>query len=90
MQCNTNYTNSLKNFENINLNVWLYKKFFKEKIILGLSDHTPGNVSVLGAVALGAKIIEKHFTDDNDRYGPDHKFSMNFRHGKKWWIKQEF
>ena len=79
MQCNTNYTNSLKNFENINLNVLrLYKKFFKEKIILGLSDHTPGNVSVLGAVALGAKIIEKHFTDDNDRYGPDHKFSMNF------------
>jgi N-acetylneuraminate synthase len=31
----------------------------------------------LGAVALGARVIEKHFTDDNDREGPDHKFAMN-------------
>ena len=46
-------------------------------MILGLSDHTPGHVSVLGAVTLGAKVIEKHFTDDNKRNGPDHKFSMN-------------
>ena len=42
-----------------------------------MSDHTPGNSTVLGAIALGAKVIEKHFTDDNDRDGPDHKFSMN-------------
>jgi N-acetylneuraminate synthase len=32
---------------------------------------------VLGAVALGARVVEKHFTDDNDRVGPDHKFAMN-------------
>ena len=32
---------------------------------------------MLGAVALGARIIEKHFTDDNSRNGPDHSFSMN-------------
>ena len=32
---------------------------------------------MLGAIALGAKVIEKHFTDDNNREGPDHKFSMN-------------
>jgi sialic acid synthase SpsE len=32
---------------------------------------------VLGAVALGARVFEKHFTDDNDREGPDHKFAMN-------------
>jgi N-acetylneuraminate synthase len=31
----------------------------------------------LGAVALGARVIEKHFTDDNSREGPDHKFAMN-------------
>jgi N-acetylneuraminate synthase len=31
----------------------------------------------LGAVALGATVFEKHFTDDNDREGPDHKFAMN-------------
>ena len=79
MQCNTNYTNSFKNFENLNLNVIKsYKKLFKENVILGLSDHTPGHVSVIAAVALGAKVIEKHFTDNNNRYGPDHKFSMNF------------
>ncbi len=48
-------------------------------MVLGLSDHTPGHATVLGAVALGARVIEKHFTDDNDRVGPDHKFAMNPR-----------
>ena len=79
MQCNTNYSNEEKNFENINLNVLkTYKKIFKDKVILGLSDHTPGHSTVLGAVTLGARVIEKHFTDSNNRNGPDHKFSMNF------------
>ena len=79
MQCNTNYTNSLENFKFINLNVLKsFKKIFGNKIILGLSDHTPGHATVLGAVTLGAKVIEKHFTDDNQRIGPDHLFSMNF------------
>jgi N-acetylneuraminate synthase len=45
-------------------------------VVLGLSDHTPGHATVLGAVALGARVIEKHFTDDNRREGPDHPFSM--------------
>ena len=77
MQCNTNYTASLENFKYIELNVLKeYRKKYPD-IILGLSDHTPGNSTVLGSIALGAKIIEKHFTDDNDREGPDHKFSMN-------------
>jgi N-acetylneuraminate synthase len=84
MQCNTNYTNELKNFKFINLNVLkTYKKEFGEKLILGLSDHTPGNATVLGAVTLGARVIEKHFTDDNTRNGPDHKFSMNFNTWKE-------
>ena len=77
MQCNTNYTTSLENFKYINLNVLkTFKKLYPD-LILGLSDHTPGHSTVLGAVALGAKIIEKHFTDENEREGPDHKFSMN-------------
>jgi len=77
MQCNTNYTASHENFKYININVLkLYKKNFPE-LILGLSDHTPGHTTVLGAVTLGARVIEKHFTDDNERDGPDHKFSMN-------------
>ena len=32
---------------------------------------------IFGAVALGARVVEKHFTDDNNREGPDHKFAMN-------------
>ncbi len=79
MQCNTNYTASLENFKYINLNV--LKKYKKEypDVILGLSDHTPGHATVLGAVTLGARVIEKHFTDDILREGPDHKFSMDFK-----------
>ncbi len=46
---------------------------------LGLSVHTPGHSTVLGAIALGARAIEKHFTDDNLRVGPDHAFAMNPR-----------
>jgi N-acetylneuraminate synthase len=77
MQCNTNYTASLENFQYINLNVLkVYKEMYPE-IVLGLSDHTPGHATVLGAIALGAKMIEKHFTDKTDRDGPDHKFSMD-------------
>jgi N-acetylneuraminate synthase len=84
MQCNTNYTGNVENFKYINLNVLkLYKKYFKDKVILGLSDHTPGHTTVLGAITLGAKVIEKHFTDNNLRKGPDHKFSMNPNDWKK-------
>ena len=77
LQCNTNYTGSSNNFKYLNLNVL---KSFKERfgdVVLGLSDHTPGHTSVLGAVALGAKIIEKHFTDDKNRVGPDHGFALD-------------
>jgi sialic acid synthase SpsE len=77
MQCNTNYTASLENFRFINLNVLkCYADMFPE-LVLGLSDHTPGHATVLGAVALGARVVEKHFTDDNQREGPDHAFAMN-------------
>ncbi len=77
MQCNTNYTASMNNFHYINLNVLKdYKKNFPN-VVLGLSDHTFGHETVLGSIALGAKVIEKHFTDNNSRIGPDHKFSMN-------------
>jgi sialic acid synthase SpsE len=75
-QCNTNYTGSLENFRHIHLQVLkTYRREFPDAV-LGLSDHTPGHATVLGAVALGARLIEKHFTDDNDREGPDHPFSM--------------
>ena len=77
MQCNTNYTAEETNFSHINLRVLSrYQKAFPD-CILGLSDHTYGHTTVLGAYALGARVFEKHFTDDNGREGPDHKFSMN-------------
>jgi sialic acid synthase SpsE len=76
MQCNTNYTGSLESFRHIHLRVLdTYRSMFPGAI-LGLSDHTSGHATVLGAVALGARVIEKHFTDDNRRAGPDHPFSM--------------
>ena len=77
LQCNTNYTGSLKNFDYINLNVLKTLGKIYPNLILGLSDHTPGHTTAVGAVALGARIIEKHFTDDNSRTGPDHGFAMN-------------
>jgi len=77
MQCNTNYTASPKNFKYINLNVLkTYAEVFPGTV-LGLSDHTHGHATVVGAVPLGARVFEKHFTDDNSREGPDHKFAMN-------------
>ncbi len=77
MQCNTNYTADPENFKHIHLHVLkTYATMFPE-VVLGLSDHTHGHATVLGAVALGARVIEKHFTDDNSREGPDHKFAMN-------------
>lgn len=77
MQCNTNYTGSADNFKYCNLNV--LKQFSRDypSTILGLSDHTFGHATVLGAIALGARVIEKHFTDDNYQLGPDHGFAMN-------------
>lgn len=77
MQCNTNYTANIKNSSFINLNVINTYKSLYPGIILGLSDHLPGHVSVLGAVSLGARVIEKHFTDSTDREGPDHAFALD-------------
>jgi len=45
--------------------------------VMGLSDHTVDNYACLGAVALGASILERHFTDRMDRPGPDIVCSMN-------------
>jgi sialic acid synthase SpsE len=77
MQCNTNYTGVYENFKYINLRVLnTFKKNFPH-LTLGLSDHTPGHSTVLGAITLGARIIEKHYTLSNNSSGPDHNFSMN-------------
>lgn len=59
----------------VNLNVMcaIQKKF---KVNVGYSDHTIGIEIPIAAVAIGAKVIEKHFTLDKNMEGPDHKASL--------------
>jgi sialic acid synthase SpsE len=77
MQCNTNYTGEVENFQYLNLKALTQFSRLFPTAVLGLSDHSPGHTAVLGAVALGARVIEKHFTDDTQRKGPDHGFSLD-------------
>lgn len=60
--------------EEINLSAMrgMEKKFGR---LVGFSDHTIGSLAPLAAVGLGAVAIEKHFTNDPGRRGPDHRFS---------------
>lgn len=55
--------------------VELANKF--KSAVIGLSDHTTDNLACFGAVALGASILERHFTDDMNRVGPDIICSMD-------------
>lgn len=73
LQCVTNYP-SLFQDANIFVIDTLRKAF---NVPVGYSDHTPGSVVPLGAVARGACMIEKHFTDDKTRKGPDHPHAMD-------------
>ncbi|OHA37257.1 MAG: flagellar biosynthesis protein FlgA [Candidatus Taylorbacteria bacterium RIFCSPLOWO2_02_50_13] len=72
LQCVTNYPSKI---ESANLRVIdTYKQAFG--CIVGYSDHTLGDTVVLGSIALGAKVIEKHFTLNKNDAGPDHPHSM--------------
>lgn len=53
-------------------------------IILGLSDHTQGNISAVIATAYGARVFEKHFTLDHNLPGPDHWFSAEPEELREW------
>jgi sialic acid synthase SpsE len=77
LQCNTNYEGADENLRFLNLRVvQTFSSAFPD-VIVGLSDHTQELEPVLGAVALGARIVERHFTDDTGRKGPDHSFAMS-------------
>lgn len=72
LQCITNYPSRI---ESANLNVLkTYQAAFGT--IVGYSDHTPGDLVPLASVALGARVIEKHFTLSKRDAGPDHPHSM--------------
>ena len=73
LHCNTDYPTSYKD---VNLNAMISIKN-KLKIKVGYSDHSLGIEVPIAAVALGANIIEKHFTLDKKMTGPDHKASLN-------------
>ena len=83
LQCVTNYPSPVAD-SNINAMTMLREKF---NVVVGYSDHTIGEEGgaddplggftvPLGAVALGASVIEKHITDDRKRKGPDHPFAL--------------
>ncbi len=73
LHCNTDYPTP---FEDVNLKAMLtIKEHFA--LDVGYSDHTRGIEASVAAVALGAKVIEKHFTVDKDAKGPDHKASLD-------------
>ena len=68
LQCTTNYPSKIEDS-----NILCLKSFKKKfKCIIGYSDHTTSNISAITAIALGAKVIEKHFTLDKKLRGPDH------------------
>jgi N-acetylneuraminate synthase len=73
LQCVTNYPAS---FDSINARVL---PMFADRygVAVGYSDHTPGDLVALATVCLGGCMIEKHFTDDKTRPGPDHPFAMD-------------
>jgi sialic acid synthase SpsE len=72
LHCNTEYPTP---FEDVNLNAMLQIKN-ELGVNVGYSDHTSGIEVPIAAVALGAKVIEKHFTLDKNMEGPDHKASL--------------
>lgn len=72
LHCNTQYPTPI-NDVNLRAMLTLKKEF---GVPVGYSDHTQGIEVALAAVAMGATIIEKHFTLDKKMYGPDHKASL--------------
>jgi len=72
LHCNTDYPTKFKDVNLLAMNE-IGRKF---DVRIGYSDHTMGIEVPIAAVALGARVIEKHFTLDGNMEGPDHKASL--------------
>ncbi len=79
LHCNTEYPTP---FSDVNLRAMITMKE-KFGLEIGYSDHTNGIEVAIAAVAMGATIIEKHFTLDRNMIGPDHKASLEPHELKK-------
>ena len=79
LQCTTSYTGDLDDDRYQNISVLKQYRSCFPSSRLGLSCHHPTPIGVLAAVVLGATVIEKHFTDDKTRPGPDHSFALDPR-----------
>ena len=73
LHCNTEYPTP---FEDVNLRAMLTIRNAFPGISVGYSDHTNGIEVPIAAVAMGATVIEKHFTLDRNLLGPDHRASL--------------
>lgn len=73
LQCTTNYPSSIED-ANINTMVGMRNAL---DVLVGYSDHVQNNYALFAAVALGAVVVEKHFTLDKNLPGPDHSSSLN-------------
>ena len=69
--------------EEVNLNI-LPEYIKRYKVVVGYSDHTQNEVASLGAIALGARVLEKHFTLDRKMPGPDQSSSLEPFELKEW------
>lgn len=72
LQCTTNYPSAT---EDANLQAMLAMQD-AFNILVGYSDHTENSYAILASVALGAVVVEKHFTQDRSLPGPDHSSSI--------------
>lgn len=72
LQCNTDYPSKIED-TNISAMVTMRDEL---NVTIGYSDHVPNNYACFAAVALGAEVIEKHFTLNKELPGPDHSSSL--------------
>ena len=71
--------------KNTDVNLKVIPEYIKRyKILVGFSDHTLDYTASLGAIAMGACVVEKHFTVDRKLSGPDQKASLEPSELKEW------